>query len=587
MRYSKPYRLPQLWKTRRSAFIEPLEHRVLLSSGPTVLASFDGADGNLPQGDLVLSGSTLYGTTFLGGANRDGEVFSEPITGGMPTVLTSFNQPYNGGNPVAALTLSGSTLYGAAMAGTDNGKFGPGEVFSLPTSGGTPTILTLFNGNDGASPSADLILSNGILYSTTPGPNIDSNSEVFSVPATGGTPTVLASFSGTTYIGAGAGMILSGTTLYGTACGGANGDGEVFSLSTTGGMPTVLASFSGTDGDEPVASVTLSGSTLYGTTEEGGELSLNDGAGDGTVFSVPITGGTPTLLASFDGTNGARPVADLIVYGSTLYGTTESGGAYGDGEVFSLPVTGGTPTMLASFDGTNGANPVGGVVMDSNGNLYGTTISGGAYNDGTVYEVSGAESAPPVLLVNVSQLQSDLSNLETDATAWIGDLQSLVPPGTKGRGPLIKNLRNIDALLANDLPTLQTDYQTAVDDEGNSSAEAADDSILVSEVATIRATIKTYYQGMLVTLAKHPSLADGDATLASDDSAFMNEWMTVKVLVKEIKGEAPSAPIADGTGNNTSRDLFDASSITDSILTSGGDDTVLGAGTSDVLIDAS
>ena len=72
---------------------------------------------------------------------------------------------------------------------------------------------------------------------------------------------------------------------------------------------------------------------------------------DGTIFSIPVTGGTPTDLVSFNGTNGGEPYGDLTLIGSTLYGTTAGGGANNDGTVFSIPVTGGAPTTLASFNG--------------------------------------------------------------------------------------------------------------------------------------------------------------------------------------------------------------------------------------------
>ena len=88
---------------------------------------------------------------------------------------------------------------------------------------------------------------------------------------------------------------------------------------------TTLVSFEGSNGAYPNAGVTLSGSTLYGTTGIGGNLSLNGGNGYGTVFSVPVTGGTPTTLASFNSTNGRTPDGNLILADSTLYGTTLGG----------------------------------------------------------------------------------------------------------------------------------------------------------------------------------------------------------------------------------------------------------------------
>src|SRR5277367_5105058 len=125
-----------------------------------------------------------------------------------------------------------------------------------------------------------------------------------------------------------------------------------------------LASFNVGDGAGPQAGLILSGNTLYGTTGYGGAN------GDGTVFSVPVTGGTPTVLASFNGSNGKNPYGDLILSGNRLYGTTSEGGAYGGlftggiggGTVFSVPVTGGTPTVLASFNGSDGSFPQAGLI---------------------------------------------------------------------------------------------------------------------------------------------------------------------------------------------------------------------------------
>ena len=129
-----------------------------------------------------------------------------------------------------------------------------------------------------------------------------------------------------------------------------------------------LLSFSGTSGAypgwNPNAGLVLSGSTLYGTTNAGGTYN------EGTVFSVPVSGGTlhdPGLVQrdQWRGPNGG-----LILSGSTLYGTTEGGGASSDGTVFSLPVSGGTPTVLTSFNGNNGQWPEGGLTLIGS-NLYG------------------------------------------------------------------------------------------------------------------------------------------------------------------------------------------------------------------------
>jgi uncharacterized repeat protein (TIGR03803 family) len=359
---------------------------------PTVLASFDdGPDGESPEASLILFGSTLYGTTNLGGAADNGEVFSVPTAGGTPTVLTSFNDDQDGSLPAAGVLLSGSTLYGTTFYGGSGNN--DGEVFSVPITGGLPTVLASFNDADGIHPEAGLILSGSTLYGTTSAGGSSGDGELFSLPVTGGTPTVLTSFDGADGETPDSGLILSGPALYGTTGdGGANDDGEVFSLPLSGGTPTVLGSFNGADGSEPTGNLTLSGSTLYGTTASGGA------DGEGEIFSLPKTGGTPTVLASFNGTHGQTPYAGVILSASTLYGTTVNGGADADGTVFSLPVSGGTPAVVASFNGTDGSSPYAGLLIDGSGNLYGTTLYGGANSDGTVFEVPAGTNTVSILV---------------------------------------------------------------------------------------------------------------------------------------------------------------------------------------------
>jgi uncharacterized repeat protein (TIGR03803 family) len=172
--------------------------------------------------------------------------------------------------------------------------------------------------------------------------------------------------------------------LYGTTLGGgASGNGTVFKLDTNGNE-TVLHSFTGADGAEPIAPLIIdSGGNLYGTTVGGGANN------SGTVFKLDV-GGQYTVLHSFSTQNadGFNPWSPLILdTNGNLYGTTNQGGAAGGGTVFKLDPS-GNETTLHSFTGVDdGVNPYSGLVRDSAGNLYGTAREGGGNIFGAVYKL--------------------------------------------------------------------------------------------------------------------------------------------------------------------------------------------------------
>ena len=132
---------------------------------------------------------------------------------------------------------------------------------------------------------------------------------------------------------------------------------------------------------------------FYGTTEYGGNTvgnsSFNGGLGGGTVFRM-TTNGNLTTLVNFASTNGSSPHGGLT-WGpdGNLYGTTATGGPNGlpYGTVFRV-TTGGALTILTNFNNSNGANPYASLTLGPDGNFYGTTQSGGPSNAGTVFKVT-------------------------------------------------------------------------------------------------------------------------------------------------------------------------------------------------------
>jgi uncharacterized repeat protein (TIGR03803 family) len=176
--------------------------------------------------------------------------------------------------------------------------------------------------------------------------------------------------------------------LYGTTFdGGDFGAGTVFKLRPNG-VQTVLYSFTGgKDGGFPTGDLILDSDNggLVGTTEAGGDNGL------GTIFTVDRNGGGETVDFSFTGgSDGANPVSGVIQDSSfNLYGTTKNGGDASFGTVFELVAFGGGMKVLHTFTaGGDGANPEGSLVMDADGNLYGTTLEGGALNQGTAFKLT-------------------------------------------------------------------------------------------------------------------------------------------------------------------------------------------------------
>ena len=182
--------------------------------------------------------------------------------------------------------------------------------------------------------------------------------------------------------------------FYGTtSSGGTYNLGTVYKITSSGAHVT-LYSFCAQngcpDGSAPYATL-IQGhdGNFYGTTYTGGSNS------QGTVFKI-TSSGTLTTLHSFDGSHGRRPRAALVqASDGNFYGTTEAGGSNGFGTVFKMTPQ-GTLTTLYSFcngaDCPDGSTPYGGLVQGSDGNLYGTTSSGGTNNNndpfGTVFKIT-------------------------------------------------------------------------------------------------------------------------------------------------------------------------------------------------------
>ncbi len=258
----------------------------------------------------------------------------------------------------------------------------------------TFTTLASFDGANGKAPDPLVQGTDGNFYGTTI-IGASGNGTVFNVSAAGALTTIYT-FCSQSGCGDGSNLevaLVQATNgnFYGTTyAGGANNSGSIFKV-TPAGVLTTLYSFcalpSCIDGNSPSAGLVQAvNGNFYGTTTNGGAYN------SGTVFEI-TPAGTLTTLHSFcalpNCVDGQYPLAPLIqAANGNLYGTTPSGGSvHNAGEIFQVTPT-GKFTKLYTF--RNGESPVTGLVQAANGNLYGTTTGGGLFSRGEIFGITTA-----------------------------------------------------------------------------------------------------------------------------------------------------------------------------------------------------
>ncbi len=389
-------------------------------------------------------------------------------------VLHSFGTVHNdGSNPEGGLVMDAAgNLYGTAAAG---GR-GAGTAFELEAKGSGKfkfkTIYRFCESSNfcGMYPNGPLIIdtsgnlygtANDVVFELSPQADKKSWSEKILYPFCLQQNCVDGEFAqgGLTYAGASSGVPYDGVSpLYGvTAAGGANNGGAVFQLANNDGSwsESVLYNFCSLGGDkcldgtEPAAGVILdSAGNLYGTTKFGGGNNVGKGhAGAGIVYELEPNGSggwQQTVLYRFCGlsdcSDGAVPFAPVLMDSEgNLLGTTGFGGRQcsfskesGCGTIFKLVPNGESSqeTVLYAFcakkDCRDGLTPDAGLLLDEDGNLFGTTEFGGG-NDSQAY-VQGAGTVFKLTDEGLQTLHSFCSN--EDCTDGAEPNAQLIMDGT-------------------------------------------------------------------------------------------------------------------------------------------------------------
>lgn len=308
----------------------------------TVVYAFTSIpDGTTPRAELIRdSAGNLYGTTSLGGASNGGTVFKiDP--NGNETVLYSFTKGRDGYYPAAGLVrdsagnLYGTTANGGNLSCSVQRELGCGVVFKL-TASGKEIVLHRFGAAGSVFPFASLIRdSQGNLYGTTSTPG-----SVFKIDSTGKFTTIHRFCTAANDGCEPEGKLLrdSAGNLYGTTHdGGTTNNGTIFKIDKLG-HETILYNFTGgSDGRSPYGNLLRDAAgNFYGTTALGGDLACNGGTGCGTIFKLSTTG-AETVLHTFEGTPGKFPQAGLVMdVNGNFYGTTFGDASTNFGSVFKL-----------------------------------------------------------------------------------------------------------------------------------------------------------------------------------------------------------------------------------------------------------
>ncbi|MGA2592621.1 MAG: choice-of-anchor tandem repeat GloVer-containing protein [Bryobacteraceae bacterium] len=358
--------------------------------------------GSLPSALTPDAAGNFYFTTYYGGASGYGVLY-ELAAAGNATVLHNFGAAGDGAYPNGVILDSGGNFYGATAGGGGPGCFGfslefvCAVVYQVDRAGRESVLYNFAGGAGGQGPYAGVVMdAAGNFYGTTVNGGAANAGVVFELDKAGH-ETVLYTFTGGADGASPFGGVIpdAAGNLYGTTTsGGAQGRGVVYALAMTGQM-TILHTFTGgADGGLPYGALAMDADgNLYGTASNGGlyDCSKSNDApiGCGVVYKIDPSGNQTVLYSFAGGSDGYKPEAGVILdENGNLYGTTRDGGTGGKGTVFEVTAAGREVVLHSFGSGLDGAGPSGSLTSDSAGNLYGTTNWGGTRGAGTVYKLT-------------------------------------------------------------------------------------------------------------------------------------------------------------------------------------------------------
>jgi len=423
-----------------------------------ILLAFTGLSMN--------SQTQLWGTSYSGGANGQGTIFSADASG------TNFQIAYDFVNATGAMPTGGMCL-------ANNGKY-----YGVTEEGGWGNSCCSFNFDPSTRTYTDIYdfyqytqygwhafskllkANSGMLYGLAGLGGANGGGVIYRIDPTNDTYTDVYDFDITNGSNANGSLIQgSDGKLYGmTQAGGANAEGVIFSFDPAIANYTKLYVFNSATGSSPSYGGLLQANDgkLYGMTQMGGANGL------GVLFSFNLSNGDYTDLYDFNAANGSSPNGSVIqATDGKLYGMTSAGGSNNLGVIFSYDITLNSYSNLVNFNGTNGASPRRSLFQASNGKLYGTTNAGGATSEGVAFSYDITSTTYTKLI--------DFSSLTTGAN----------PDCEFAESPMSVSVNNLNAKSElNIYPNPANNYITIAN--GNKDEIVQFTDILGRELATVK-----------------------------------------------------------------------------------------------------
>ncbi|HWD20017.1 MAG TPA: choice-of-anchor tandem repeat GloVer-containing protein [Verrucomicrobiae bacterium] len=380
--------------------------------------TFDGYTGAEPSSGLTFDAQgNLYGTAYAGGFYGEGEIF-KLSPDGSGVVLYDFTGGTDGANPFGALLLGADgNLYGTTQAG---GNYNAGTVFEISPDGALVTLAAL-DGFNGAQPTGTLLQYQGDLYGTAAAGGADGFGSIFKVSLSG--PLQITSQPADLLVD------LGGTGVLDVAAFGAgpaayqwrrNGTNLIDGATVIGSATRVLTITNAAAASAGIYSVVISNAfgsvtsaparvqVLISTpeiTQQPSDASIL--AGSAVTLAVQAAGDYPLTYQWYQ--NGAALADNARISGSTSSVLTIQQSTASDAGTYSVIVSddlfyeqssnavvtvsplsapGYALQIMHSFKGSDGANPNASLMQARDGNLYGTTVNGGAENGGALFSVN-------------------------------------------------------------------------------------------------------------------------------------------------------------------------------------------------------